>query len=65
MELTRVEMRGFDLELRVFFVFNRGVFGVEVRGFWCGTEGCVKMRRFWCGTEGFWRLKRIGPFVWN
>ena len=26
-------------------VWNSGVFGVELRGFWCGTEGD--------GTEGF------------
>ena len=46
-------------------VLNRDVFGVELKGFWCGTERCVELRGFWCGTEGFWRLKRSGPFVWN
>ena len=34
-----------------FLVWNWGIFGVEPRGFW------------W-GTEGFW-LKKSGPFVWN
>ena len=32
--------------------WNWGVFGVEPRG-------------FWCGTEGFPGLKRSGPFAWN
>ena len=60
--------------------WNRGVLGVELRGFWCGTEGggvelrvfwcgteggCVELRGFWCGTEGFWGLRRSGPSVWN
>ena len=27
--------------------------GVELRGFWCGTEGGVELRGFKCGTEGF------------
>ena len=40
-----------------FLVWNRGVFGVERRGFWCETEGCVEQRGFRCGTEGF--------LVWN
>ena len=26
---------------------------VELRGFWCGTEGCVELRDFWCGTDRF------------
>ena len=34
-----------------FSVCNWGGFGVELRGFWCGTEG------LWCWTEGF--------LVWN
>ena len=25
----------------------------------------VELRGFWCWTEGFWRLKRRGPFAWN
>ena len=25
----------------------------------------VELRGFWCGTEGFWGLKKSGPFVWN
>ena len=33
------------------------LFGVELRGFWCGTEGCVELRGFWCWTERF--------LVWN
>ena len=46
---------------------------VELRGFWCGTEGFlvlnwgifgVELRGFWCGTERFWGLKRSCPFVW-
>ena len=32
----------FSLELGG--VLNRRVFGVELRGFWCGTEGCVEQR---------------------
>ena len=38
-------------------MLNWGVFGVELRGFWCWTEGCVELRGFCCWTEGFW--------VWN
>ena len=39
---------------------------MELRGFWCGADGCVELRgvlnggvfdvelkSFWCGTEGF------------
>ena len=26
---------------------------------------CVELRGFWCGTEGFLGLKRSDPFVWN
>ena len=37
-----------------FLVMNRGVFGGELRAFWCGTEGCVELRGFWCVTVGFW-----------
>ena len=29
-----------------------GKIEVELRGFWCGTEGCVELRGFKCGTEG-------------
>ena len=29
-------------------MLNRGIFGVELRS-------------FWCGSEGFWGLKRSGP----
>ena len=50
-----VELRG---------VWNWGVFGVELLGFWCGTEGfwcwteeCVELRGFWCGTEGCVELR--------
>ena len=25
---------------------------MELRGFWCGTQGCVEPRAFWCGTQG-------------
>ena len=35
-----------------FLVLNREVFGVDLRG-------------FWCGTQGFQGLKRSGSFVWN
>ena len=35
-------------------VWNCGVFGVELRGFWCGTEG------FRCGTEGCVELRGFG-----
>ena len=37
-------------------VFNWGVSRVELRGFWCRTEKCVKLRGFWCGTDRFWVL---------
>ena len=41
-----------------FLVWNWGVFGVELSGFWCGTEGFyVELRGFLCWTEGF--------LVWN
>ena len=33
---------------------------MELRGYWCGTEGCFELRAFWYGTEGFWGLKRSG-----
>ena len=40
-------------------VWNSGVFGIEPRGFWCGTEGflcatksCVELGGF--GTEKEW-----------
>ena len=38
-------------------------FGVELRGFWCGTEGGfgVELSGFRCGTEEFWVLKSCGP----
>ena len=49
----------FHLPLTAFLVWNWGVFGVEPRGFWCGTEGCL----LW--NWGILELKRIGPFVWN
>ena len=26
-------------------------------------RGCVELRGFWCGTEGFLGLKRYGPEV--
>ena len=29
-----------------FLVLNRGVFGVQLRGFRCGTDGCVELRGF-------------------
>ena len=35
----------------------KGVFGVELRGFWCRTEWCVELRGFGCGTERFLGLK--------
>ena len=34
-------------------VLNLGVFGLELRGFYCGTEGYVELRGFRCGTEEF------------
>ena len=46
-------------------VMNWGVFGAELRGFWCGNEGCFELRGFKCGTEGLWGLKRSCPFVLN
>ena len=49
MELRVVELKGF---------------GVEPRGYRCGTEGCAELSDFWCGTERFWGLKRSVPFVW-
>ena len=42
MELSRVEVRGF---------------GVELRGFLFGTEGCVELMGFQCGTEECVELK--------
>ena len=36
---------------------------MELRGFWCGTEGEVDLRGFRCGTEGFWVLERCGTCV--
>ena len=33
-------------------MLNRGVFG-------------VKLRSFWCGTEEFWGLKSSGPLMLN
>ena len=49
-----VELRGFRSGTEDVSVFNRGVFGVELRdvelsGFLCGTEGCVELRSSWCG----------------
>ena len=54
-------------ELRVVWnwgvlVLNWGVFDVELRSFWCGTEG-GETKVFWCWNEGFWVLKRCGPCV--
>ena len=47
-----------------FFVLNWGLFGVELRGLWCGTEGCAELKVVWnwgmCRIEecvelrGFW-----------
>ena len=31
-------------------MLNRGVFGVELRGFWRGTEWCVELMGLRCGT---------------
>ena len=35
---------------------------MELRVFWCGTEG-VELRVFWCGTEGGGGTE--GFLVWN
>ena len=35
-------------------MWNWRGFGVELKGFWCDTEGELEMKGFWCGTEGFW-----------
>ena len=56
-----VDLSGFSVELRG--VWNRGVFGVELRGF------CVELRGFSCRTEGV-ELEVFGVelrvfFVWN
>ena len=40
----------FHKYMQVYQVWKWGGFGVELRGFWCGTEG------FWCWTEGFLML---------
>ena len=45
------------------FSLNWGVFGVELRGFWCGTEACVELKGFWCWTERFWVLETCDPCV--
>ena len=37
-----------------FVVWKRGGLGVELRAFWCETEGYFQLRGFLCGTEGFW-----------
>ena len=37
-------MRGCGTE--GFLVLKGWVLGVELGGFWCGTEGCVKLRGF-------------------
>ena len=48
------------MKLRGFRVWNCGVlggdsegFGIELRGFWYGTEACVEVRSFLYATEGF------------
>ena len=46
-------------------LWNWGIFSVELRGFRCGTEGCVDLRRLKCWSERFLGLKRSGPFLWN
>ena len=38
-------------------MWNCGGFGVELRGFWCGTEGFLVLSAEVCGTEKF--------AVWN
>ena len=53
-ELRKWNSGVFGVELRK---WNSGVFDVELRG--------VELRGFWFGTEGFSGLKRSGPFVWN
>ena len=30
---------------------------MELRGFWCRTEGCVELRGFLCETEGCLELR--------
>ena len=35
-----VELRSFRCGTEGFLVLNQGVFGVELRGFWRGTDGC-------------------------
>ena len=48
-------------------LWNWGVC-VELRGFWCWTEGCVELRGFRCWTEGFFVLKLAilgAEMVWS
>ena len=41
-----MELRCFGVELRG--SETEGVFGVELRVFWRGTEGCLELRGFRC-----------------
>ena len=43
-------------------MLNLGGFGVELRGFWGETEGCVELRGFRRGSEGG---GTEGFLVWN
>ena len=58
-EVFAVELRG-RVELRGFFVWSWGVFDVELRGFWCWTDGFLmwnwgifRAEKVWslCGTD--------------
>ena len=37
--------------MRGFWYGTKGRGGVELRVFWCRTEGCVEPRGFRCGTD--------------
>ena len=46
-------------------MWNRGFFGVELRGCVELRVFGVELRAFWSGTEGFLGLERTCPFVLN
>ena len=39
-----MELKGFRFGTEGFLVWNLGFFGVELRVFWCGTEGVFVLK---------------------